>query len=156
MKFRTRERARRRGKIAFDSLDTVYYTKNLLYNFYFLCDDSLEMKYLLLFFSIFLAIVGQFFLKKGTSGVDLVATPISVLKAVFSPLVFFGFAVYGFSSVIWLFVLKRLPLSTAYPAMSLSYLFILFLSWRFLGESLGLAKIFGVVLIVFGVYCVFK
>lgn len=114
------------------------------------------MKYLLLLFSMSLAVAGQFFLKKGVVASSLNPTALSILKTLFSPLVLTGFLLYGISSIIWLFVLQRFPLSVAYPALSLTYIAIVFLSIYVLKEPVTSVKIIGILLIVSGVYFLFK
>jgi multidrug transporter EmrE-like cation transporter len=51
----------------------------------------------------------------------------------------------------WIFVLKKLELSIAYPMVSLGYVFVMLLSFYFLQEQLYLTKILGTGLIVSGV-----
>lgn len=62
-----------------------------------------------------------------------------------------GLACYGLSSVFWLFALKRFPLSTAYPMVSLGYIVVMFLGFYLFRESLSLQKWFGAAFISFGV-----
>lgn len=114
------------------------------------------MKFLLLAASMSLAILGQFFLKKGVLASTLTPNIESVIKTLFSPYVFIGFLTYGISSIIWLFVLQKFPLSVAYPALSLTYLVIVILSFLFLKEPITSIKIAGVLLIILGVYFLFK
>lgn len=73
------------------------------------------------------------------------------LRAFANSYILFGFFLYALSSLLWLAVLSRLPLSLAYPALSVSYVLILFLSRYVLGESVGAFRIIGVVLICLGV-----
>lgn len=114
------------------------------------------MQYLLLLSAIVLAIIGQFSLKKGVVESTLSPTASSIIKTIFSPVVLAGFIAYGLGSIIWLFVLQRLPLSVAYPALSLSYVIIVIVSFLFLGEPLTTNKIIGVALIVAGVTFLFR
>jgi len=114
------------------------------------------MKFFLLGSSMILAIIGQFLLKKGILLSNLVPNVESLIKTIFSPLVFFGFIAYGVSAIIWLFVLQKFPLSTAYPALSLTYLVIVALSVIFLKEPVTPFKLVGILLIILGVYFLFK
>lgn len=114
------------------------------------------MKYLLLSCSMFLAIVGQFLLKKGVVSADLAPTIKSVSKTIFSPLVLAGFISYGISSIIWLFVLQKFPLSIAYPALSLTYVAIVILSILIFKEPFTIYKSAGIIFIILGVYLLFK
>lgn len=103
-----------------------------------------------------IAVAGQFLLKKGIEASTLAPNLSSIIKTIFSPYVFFGFLAYGISSIFWLFVLQRFPLSVAYPALSLTYIVILFISFFFLKEPLVASKIAGVSFIVIGVFFLFK
>lgn len=114
------------------------------------------MKFLLLAASMSLAVLGQFLLKKGVLASTLTPSMESVVKTLFSPYVFTGFATYAISSIIWLFVLQKFPLSVAYPALSLTYVAIVILSFLFLKEPLTSIKIAGILLIILGVYFLFK
>lgn len=114
------------------------------------------MKFLLLGSSMILAIAGQFFLKKGILTASLIPNFVSITKTIFSPYVFLGFVLYGISSVFWLFVLQRLPLSVAYPALSLTYVVVVALSVLVLKEPITSTKIIGILLIILGVYFLFR
>lgn len=103
-----------------------------------------------------LAIVGQFFLKKGVIASSLTPSIESIAKTLFSPFVLLGFITYGASSIIWLFVLQKFPLSVAYPALSLTYLAIVAISILVLKEPVTTFKMAGVALIIAGVYLIFK
>jgi len=62
-----------------------------------------------------------------------------------------GFASYGASSLLWLYVLARLPLGLAYPFLSINFILILLASHFLLREPLTLGQILGTALIVGGV-----
>ncbi|MCA6941817.1 4-amino-4-deoxy-L-arabinose-phosphoundecaprenol flippase subunit ArnF [Pectobacterium polaris] len=70
--------------------------------------------------------------------------------------VLFGMLCYGLSMVCWFMVLRYLPLSRAYPLISLSYaavyLAAVFLPW--LNEPMSLRKNLGVLIILLGVWLV--
>jgi drug/metabolite transporter (DMT)-like permease len=103
-----------------------------------------------------LAVAGQFFLKKGVLASSLTSNFQSILKTFFSPMVFLGFFLYGISSIFWLFVLQKFPLSVAYPALSLTYVAIVILSVFILKEPFSALKTAGILLIILGVYFLFK
>jgi drug/metabolite transporter (DMT)-like permease len=62
-----------------------------------------------------------------------------------------GLASYGLSSLFWLLTLRKLPLSTAYPMVSLGYILVMALSCYLFQESLSLQKWFGAAFISLGV-----
>jgi drug/metabolite transporter (DMT)-like permease len=114
------------------------------------------LKYVLLITSMTLAITGQLSFKHGLNGLVLSPNVQTVLKAIFTPYVFVGFMCYGISSIIWLFVLERFPLSVAYPALALSYVIIVFASFIFLKEPLTVNKVIGSWIILTGVFVLFR
>ncbi|MDG0802475.1 4-amino-4-deoxy-L-arabinose-phosphoundecaprenol flippase subunit ArnF [Pectobacterium polaris] len=70
--------------------------------------------------------------------------------------VLIGMLCYGLSMVCWFMVLRYLPLSRAYPLISLSYAVVylaaVFLPW--LNEPMSLRKNIGVLIILLGVWLV--
>lgn len=62
-----------------------------------------------------------------------------------------GLAMFGASSLFWLVTLSRVPLSTAYPVVSLSYLIILAFSYLVLDERPPALTWGGAALIVTGI-----
>ena len=113
------------------------------------------LPYILLFFNVLLTVSAQYSLKYGINSTNLPFSFINVPKIVFSPLVFLGFCLYGVSSILWIYILKNIPLSVAYPALSIGYILILIVSYKFLGESITSLNIVGAFLIIFGVSLLF-
>lgn len=74
-----------------------------------------------------------------------------IIKLLFSPYILSGLTLYGFATVLWLFILTRVPLSVAYPVQSLAYIFAVFGAYFIFNEPLGWTKIAGVLLIMVGV-----
>ena len=73
-----------------------------------------------------------------------------VQKAILSPYIWGGMAIYVVATVIWLNVLSKLPLSVAYPLMSIAYVFGLVLAKVVLGETISLTRWIGGFVIVLG------
>jgi multidrug transporter EmrE-like cation transporter len=67
------------------------------------------------------------------------------------PQFWLGCVLFGASFGVWLLVLARIPVSVAYPFASLGYVVAAALGWRFLGESLDVARITGIAVICSGV-----
>lgn len=63
----------------------------------------------------------------------------------------FGIALLGCSTLLWIWILRTLPLNIAYPFMALAFLIVPVLSYFALGEPLGWKSIAGGLLIVAGV-----
>ncbi len=57
---------------------------------------------------------------------------------------------FGASSLLWMHIVKRYPLSVAYPMISLSYVFGLIAAIVFFNETVELHKWLGVALIIGG------
>ncbi|EGD46870.1 protein of unknown function DUF6 transmembrane [Ruminiclostridium papyrosolvens DSM 2782] len=78
------------------------------------------------------------------------------LKLLLNPLILAGVFVYGISTVLWLYVLSKLPFSTAYPLNSVAYALSLFVGFWIFKENIDLRKIFGTILILAGVFYIAK
>ena len=102
---------------------------------------------LLLLLTVSFTVCGQVLMKKGVNHLEY----LSLKGALGSPLVLTGGLCYISGFLVWLNVLKQLPLSIAYPSSSFSFVLVLFASAIFLGETVGLMKILGVLFICTGV-----
>jgi len=71
-----------------------------------------------------------------------------------SPYVMGGLALYGFGAIVWLFVLARLDVTTAYPFVGLGFILTMILGALFLGEVLTPSKVVGTLLVTAGVVLV--
>ena len=117
---------------------------------------------LLVLIAVVLASFGQISMKYGMNLVGSFGPPgITVLlglaRAVFTPFVFLGLALYAVSAMFWLMVLKQAKeLSYVYPLIASTYVIVLFLSWLLLQERITVVRLAGVVLICIGVVFVAK
>ena len=73
-----------------------------------------------------------------------------ILKLSLSPWMISVFVLLFVASMCWMGAMTRLPLNTAYPFTSLSFIFVLFLSAYFFNEPVAWTKIFGLILIIAG------
>jgi multidrug transporter EmrE-like cation transporter len=62
-----------------------------------------------------------------------------------------GLACYAISVLLWLGALSRVPVSVAYPMLSIGYVVNAFAAAALFGEALTVAKLSGIALIVAGV-----
>lgn len=110
---------------------------------------------LMLLTSIGLATAGQLLLKAGMNefGTELGLDDIGHLLRTGATTwqVIAGLAAFGTSSVFWLLTLSRVPLSTAYPIVSLSYVLILGFSVLVLDERPPLTVWVGAGLVMSGI-----
>lgn len=63
-------------------------------------------------------------------------------------------AAYGLSVLVWIIGLSRVPVSQAYPLLSLGYVVTAVLAWWLLGEALSAARMTGIGIIIVGVVLV--
>jgi multidrug transporter EmrE-like cation transporter len=61
---------------------------------------------------------------------------------------------YALSVVVWIVGLSRLPVSQAYPVLSLGYIIAALLAWIVLGEVVSLTRWAGIAVIIAGVLLV--
>ncbi len=79
-----------------------------------------------------------------------------LFKLFFDPYIFSGFLSAIFASLFWMSAMTKLPISRAYPIMSIAPILVLFFGVVFLGESLTIGKIIGTILIISGTYLSIK
>jgi multidrug transporter EmrE-like cation transporter len=60
-------------------------------------------------------------------------------------------AIYGVATVMWVWVLRFIPLNAAYPVYALAFIIVPIASYFFLTEPIGLKHLVGGALIVAGV-----
>ena len=71
-----------------------------------------------------------------------------------NPIFLGALALYGFGTIVWIFVLKQVPLTIAYSFMGLTFCFVPLLAQMFLGEALTLRYFLGVALIIGGMVAI--
>lgn len=110
------------------------------------------VNYLLILLNTMILVSGQFLWKFGmTNKEDSFGSVGEIIKLMFSPYIITGLTMYGFATVLWLFILTRVPLSVAYPIQSLAYVFAVFGAYFIFNEPLSFMKVAGVLLIIIGV-----
>jgi len=101
----------------------------------------------------------QLLLKAGTNRIGEFAfswenlVPIG-LKVAGNPPILAGLACYVVSVAVWILALSRVPVSVAYPMLSIGYIVNAFAAWALFGESLAAQKLIGIGFIVVGVWLV--
>lgn len=121
--------------------------------------DTLTSKRIaLMLFNIVVVSVAQVCLKQGmlTAKVKLpsgILQKIQTLVTVIftNPYVLIGFLLFAGSSLMWLSILKSVPLSLAYPTIALCYVIVTFLSWILFGERVNWLSVTGLFVICCGV-----
>lgn len=111
----------------------------------------------LLLSGVFLNASAQLLLKEGMSRIGYFIfsfaniVPISI-QALSNPFILLGLFCYVVSVVVWLLVLSRVPVSYAYPMLSLGYIVNAVAAHYWFREELTLSKITGILIIICGVY----
>jgi drug/metabolite transporter (DMT)-like permease len=76
------------------------------------------------------------------------------LELITVPSLWFAVSAYGLSLVVWLVGLSRVPVSQAYPLLSMGYVINIGLAWWLLGEVPNVQRVVGIGVIVAGVVLV--
>lgn len=101
----------------------------------------------------------QLFLKAGTNAVGHFefhlenVLPIS-LKLALQPFILGGMACYAVSLVVWIMALSRVPVSIAYPMLSIGYVVNAVIAYFWFGEALAMQKMLGIGFIIVGLLLV--
>ena len=106
-----------------------------------------ERSVLLVFFCTLIGAAAQIFMKLGANSIAK-ATPLQILTN--APL-FFGYALYGISTMLLVLALRKGQLSILYPVISLTYVWVTLLSMMVFQESMNLSKAVGLTIVVAGV-----
>ena len=104
-------------------------------------------------FSVLLS-VGQLLLKRAALQVADETALAAILKLSFSPTLWVALILYGVATVLWILILRTVPLSLAYPFVALGFVLLPLLSWWLYDEKLGMSLLAGTGLIVCGVLVV--
>jgi len=92
--------------------------------------------------------IGQLLFKKAASAIP---TTLSLLGLLQNGWLISALALYGVTTLGWVWILRHAPLHLAYPFMGLAFLIVPALAWLFLGEPLHWRTIAGGMLIMAGV-----
>lgn len=76
------------------------------------------------------------------------------MKLAFEPHILGGLACYVVSVVVWIMALSRVPVSVAYPMLSIGYVVNAFAAYLLFNEPLAGQKLLGIGFIVVGVWLV--
>jgi len=97
--------------------------------------------YLLITLTLLIMVLGQVFFKIGSSDNFFINIFIGM-----------GYVLLIIRGLLWIVVLRKFPLSFAYPFLSMSFVLLLMISSWFFGEAITLYKIIGSLFIVAGVF----
>jgi multidrug transporter EmrE-like cation transporter len=102
----------------------------------------------LILVGVLLNAAAQLLLKAGTNAMPL------GLRLAIEPHIVAGLACYVVSVVVWIVALSRVPVSIAYPMLSIGYVVNAIAAWYLLGEAVTPMRLVGIGIIVLGVFIV--
>ena len=92
--------------------------------------------YVVLAVSILLGVAGQMLHKAGAG-----APGAGLLGQFLAPQSIMGLGVYFAAALCYMYALRKLPVSVAFPVVSLSYVVVALLAWRLYDEQIGRAHV---------------
>ena len=105
--------------------------------------------YLSLIISILIGVLGQLSFKAASFHPNL--------KFLFiNQFILLGFFLYFFSALLYIYSLNRIPLSVAFPSVSISYVIVAYASHLIWNETFKFPQIFALVLIGSGLFLLYK
>lgn len=107
----------------------------------------------LILLSVGLNAAAQLFLRAAMrSGLPVGLSPLATLLDIgLRPGILGGLACYGFSLLLWIYVLSRTDASFAYPFLGLGFVIVALAGFLLLGEPLSPRKVLGTLIIAGGV-----
>ena len=117
------------------------------------------MNTIIIIASVLLNCMAQIFIKKGMLLIGEVSFQnfLSLLIPMLCNLWLWSAMVcYAASVILWIVVLSKVEVSFAYPLLSIGYVVVALVGWRFFGESLSAIRFVGIVIICIGVYLISK
>ena len=114
---------------------------------------------LLLLLGVLLNALAQLGLKSATAAVGAIALDRGSLNDAAEillgrPVFWAALLAYGLSVIVWVIGLSRVPVSQAYPLLSLGYVITALGAWLLLGEVISLQRSVGIAVIIIGVVLV--
>ena len=115
--------------------------------------------FFLILTGVLLNAVAQLLLKAGTNAIGHFefqwrnVVPVGWQVAT-EPHILGGLACYGISVVVWIMALSRVPVSMAYPMLSIGYVVNAVAAYWLLGESLPALRMAGIFVVILGVFLI--
>ncbi len=118
--------------------------------------------YLYILGTLFFTVYGQIILKWRLSGLKVIMPEgllekvFYLIKLIFDPFIFSGFASAFIASLFWMAAMTKFEITTAYPFMSLAPALVFVIGVLFLGETFTIGKVLGLLLIIIGIVITVK
>jgi drug/metabolite transporter (DMT)-like permease len=104
--------------------------------------------------SIIISSTAHVLLKKGVmtqaTGPSSEALLSVLMHHLFNPWIFTGIFLHVVALIVWLWALRHVDITIAYPFLALGYVLVAFMAWLWLGETLTPMRIAGMVIIIIG------
>jgi small multidrug resistance pump len=107
----------------------------------------MSLCYFVLAVAILLGVCAQILLKSGANGDTFLAQ-------IVAPQSIMGLAMYAMAALCYMYALRKIPVSVAFPSVSLSYVLVAGVAYWFFDEPVGWSKLAGIALICTGVLLV--
>jgi multidrug transporter EmrE-like cation transporter len=111
--------------------------------------SNMYVKYILVILGILTSAFAQIFLKISANKSD------DIVNLYLNPYVLGGIISYGISFILYIYILKKFPLSSISPIMVGGTTAIVLIAAYFMGESITSYKLLGIFAIVFGIWIIF-
>ncbi len=96
--------------------------------------------------------IGQILLKKGTALLNM--SKLSLYSILFNYSLVLGIFFYGIATLLLIMALRHGKLNVLYPIVSLTFVWVIILSFIFLQEPLSFFKVLGTLVILYGVFLI--
>jgi small multidrug resistance pump len=106
---------------------------------------ALAPYYAALLAGILLGIAGQILLKTGAE------RSVGMVGQFLDPFTILGFGAYSVAAIFYIIAIKKIPISQAFPTVSISYVVVAVLGHLLWGETLGWPQLAGLALIAGGI-----
>ncbi len=108
--------------------------------------------FFLILINTIILVSGQFMWKFGLQNKQVeFDSIISIIKLFLTPFIIGGLSLYGLATVLWLFILTKVPLSVAYPIQSIAYILAIVGAYFIFNEPITIWKVVGCLFIMIGV-----
>lgn len=117
------------------------------------------LSFALILTGVLLNAAAQLLLKAGTNAIGHFEFHLDNLvpvgwKLATEPHILTGMMCYAISLVVWIMALSRVPVSIAYPMLSIGYVVNAVVAYLWLGEAVNATRMMGIGVIVLGVFIV--
>jgi drug/metabolite transporter (DMT)-like permease len=100
--------------------------------------------------------VGQLLFKTASKTVVFGDGLLVLIRSMFNIYLVAALLLYGFGTVVWLYVLSRSSLGGAYPFIALSFIIVPVLGHLFLDEQFSTNYVLGLLLVLVGLYFIVR